>query len=271
MILNWQKDHSFLAFCFAVPIALLGGLMGLGGAEFRLPVLAGPLGYSARQSVPLNLAVSLVTIIISLLIRGKILSLAVVIPYSPILIFLIIGAVIMAFFGASWSKKISNESLEKVILVLLIMIGCALIIEGFLPESLAALVPGVPGVQVAVALICGLGIGLVSSLLGVAGGELIIPTLIFGFGLDIKIAGTGSLLVSLPTVIVGLLRYNSQGAFADTLPLKQTVLPMSFGSFIGAILGGLLVGIISASALKIILGVILNLAALKVFLHIKPK
>ena len=44
--------------------------MGLGGAEFRLPVLAGPLGYPARQAVPLNLLVSLVTLFASLLIRG---------------------------------------------------------------------------------------------------------------------------------------------------------------------------------------------------------
>ncbi|MGH2403190.1 MAG: sulfite exporter TauE/SafE family protein, partial [bacterium] len=43
-----------LAFAYAVPIGVLGGLIGLGGAEFRLPVLAGPLGYSAREAVPLN-------------------------------------------------------------------------------------------------------------------------------------------------------------------------------------------------------------------------
>ena len=58
--------RSALAFLYAVPISLLGGLMGLGGAEFRLPVLAGPLGYKARQAVPLNLAVSLVTMAVSL-------------------------------------------------------------------------------------------------------------------------------------------------------------------------------------------------------------
>ncbi len=46
-----------LAFGFAIPIAILGGLIGLGGAEFRLPVLVGPLGYRALpQAVPLNLA-----------------------------------------------------------------------------------------------------------------------------------------------------------------------------------------------------------------------
>ena len=36
----------------------------------------------------------------------------------------------------------------------------------------------------------GLVVGVVSSMLGVAGGELLIPSLVFIFGADIKIAGT---------------------------------------------------------------------------------
>jgi uncharacterized protein len=65
------RNRTPLAFLSAIPIAILGGLIGLGGAEFRLPVLAGSLGYSARKAIPLNLAVSLATIIASLLIRGR--------------------------------------------------------------------------------------------------------------------------------------------------------------------------------------------------------
>lgn len=47
------KPKPLLAFFAAIPIVLLGGLIGLGGAEFRLPVLAGPLRYAAKQAVPL--------------------------------------------------------------------------------------------------------------------------------------------------------------------------------------------------------------------------
>jgi uncharacterized protein len=57
------ESRSRIGFIFAIPIAILGGLIGLGGAEFRLPVLGGPLRYTARQSVPLNLSVSLCTIV----------------------------------------------------------------------------------------------------------------------------------------------------------------------------------------------------------------
>lgn len=106
---------------------------------------------------------------------------------------------------------------------------------------------------------------LVSSLLGVAGGEIIIPTLVFAFGADIKTAGTASLLVSLPTVLVGVVKYASRGAFANRAALSDTVAPMGVGSVIGAVIGGMLVGVIPASVLKVTLGIILNVSAFRVF------
>jgi uncharacterized membrane protein YfcA len=51
------------------------------------------------------------------------------------------------------------------------------------------------------------GIGLVSSILGVAGGELLIPAMMFIFGADIKTAGTASIVISVCVVTSGLWRY----------------------------------------------------------------
>ena len=254
-----------LSFLYAVPIGVLGGLIGLGGAEFRLPVLAGTLGYQVRQAVPLNLAVSLITIIASLAIRGKTLSFDAVIPLLPVLLSLITGAIVTAFFGALLAGRLSNEQLERAILVLLVLIGVALIIESFLPQTIPALLPPDLIWRVPAGILFGLAIGLVSSLLGVAGGEVIIPTLIFAFGADFKTAGTASLLVSLPTVFVGLVQYANRGAFSDRSSLKNTVAPMGVGSVIGAFSGGLLVGLIPASVLKFMLGIILNISAFRVF------
>lgn len=254
-----------LSFLYSVPIGVLGGLIGLGGAEFRLPVLAGVLGYSVRQAVPLNLAVSLVTIAASLAIRGSTLSFSLVIPLLPAVLSLICGAVITAFFGAAMAGKLSNEQLEKIILVLLVLIGVALIVEGFLPQQIPALLPPSLVWRIGAGILFGLAIGLVSSLLGVAGGEIIIPTLVFAFGADIKTAGTASLLVSLPTVLVGVVKYASRGAFANRAALRNTVAPMGVGSVIGAVIGGMLVGVIPASVLKVTLGVILNVSAFRVF------
>jgi uncharacterized membrane protein YfcA len=250
---------------YAIPIGLLGGLIGLGGAEFRLPALAGPLGYPARQAVPLNLAVSLVTILTAFLSRGQSLKLAPALALWPEILALMMGAVVTAFFGAALAHRVTNEQLERVILVFLVAIGLALMVEAFLPQEIPGLLPASLIWRIAAGLGFGLVIGLVSSLLGVAGGELIIPTLIFAFGVEVKTAGTASLLISLPTVLVGVLRYANQGAFADRQSLYNTVAPMGVGSIMGAVIGGLLAGVVPAGLLKFILGAILNISAWRIF------
>lgn len=262
-----RARHLGRAFGYAVPIGALGGLIGLGGAEFRLPVLAGPLGYPARQAVPLNLAISICTIAAALAIRGRTLSFAGVAPLAPAVGALIAGAVVAAFFGAALLGRLSDARLERTILALLLGIGTALIVEAFLPQEAPGFVPADAVPRITAGILFGLAIGLVSSLLGVAGGELIIPTLVFAFGADIKTAGTASLLISLPTVLVGVLRHAGRGAYAERRALTATVAPMGVGSVIGAILGGLLVGLVPASWLKVGLGVILIASALRIFRH----
>jgi len=119
-------------------IAGLDRLLGLGGAEFRLPVLAGPLRYAPRVAVPLNLAVSIVTIVASLLTR-----LATVHPdLSPYMIALVpltASAVVAAFIGPALAGRLTDARLERTILVRLVGIGIALIVEGVLPPRTVAL------------------------------------------------------------------------------------------------------------------------------------
>ncbi|RME71079.1 MAG: sulfite exporter TauE/SafE family protein [Chloroflexi bacterium] len=261
------SPQARLSFLYAVPIGLLGGLMGLGGAEFRLPVLAGPLGYPARQATPLNLAVSLATIVTAVIVRGRTLSLAPVTAAWPVIAAMIAGAVTSAFWGAGAARRASNEQLERVILVLLVGIGGVLMGEAFLPQDVGGLLPETAAVQAVAGVGFGLTIGLVSSMLGVAGGELIIPTLVLAFGLGVKAAGTASLVISLPTVLVGLARYARHGALDDRAALKEVVLPMSIGSVLGAGTGGLLVGLVPAAALKFVLGAVLIVSAVRIFRH----
>ena len=259
-----RTGRPALALLSAVPIAALGGLIGLGGAEFRLPVLVGPLGYPARAAVPLNLAISLVTIGASLAIRSRSLSLAPVEPFAPAILALIAGAVTTATVGTGLLHRLSDHRLEQTILTLLVVIGVALIVEGFLPQDVPGLLPESTAARVAAGVVFGLGIGLVSSLLGVAGGEVIIPTLVFAYGADIKTAGTASLLVSLPTVAVGITRYARLGGYVRSA-LAETVAPMGIGSVIGAVMGGLLVGTVPASVLKVGLGIVLIGSAARIF------
>jgi uncharacterized protein len=253
------------ALLYGAPIGLLGGLIGLGGAEFRLPVLAGVFGYAARRAIALNLAITLVTVVSALLIRGKTLALTPLLGLLPIAVAMIVGAVSAAYVGTALVHRVSEHLLERIILVFLVVIGTVLIVEAFLPRDVPALLPDSPLVRLVAAVIFGFGIGLVSSLLGVAGGEIIIPTLVFAFGAGIKTAGTASLLISLPTVAVGVLRHRRLGSFTDRADLTQTVAPMGIGSVIGAVAGGLFVGVVSAALLKFVLGVLLIVSAVRIF------
>ena len=113
----------------------------------------------------------------------------------------------------------------------------------------------------------GFAIGVVASLLGVAGGELLIPTLILLFGIDVKLAGSLSLAVSLPTMLVGFARYSRDGTFAVLLGNGRFVAAMAVGSVVGSFIGAELLGIVPGSILLPVLAVILLLSAMKLWRH----
>ncbi len=253
-----------LAALLGAPVGLLGGLIGLGGAEFRLPILVSVFRYAASRAVPLNLAVSFVTVLAAVATR---LSLSTMQPsedFGLVVGSMIIGGMIGAYMGAAWIGRISERLLERTILIFLVAIGGLLIIEGLFSLQSAGLPLGAIG-RAAAGVLFGIAIGVVSSLLGVAGGELIIPTLMLVFGVEIKTAGTASLLISLPTMAVGILRHRANGAFADRRDLAGLVAPMGIGSIIGAVAGGALMLYVPRDALKVLLGAILIGSAVKIF------
>jgi uncharacterized membrane protein YfcA len=161
----------------------LAGLIGLGGGEFRLPVLVAILGFTPRAAVPMNLVVTLVTLAASLVTRAGTLSLAPVVPHLPGVAGLATGDVL----GAAWSSRLltrlSDNGLESALALLLAMIGLLLVVEAFLPSvGGSGLLPNDAVWRSVSGLLLGIAIGAVAALLGVAGGELLIPTLMFVFG-----------------------------------------------------------------------------------------
>jgi hypothetical protein len=54
------------AFGAGAGVGVLGGLIGLGGAEFRLPLLIGVFGFLALQAVIMNKAMSLIVVLTAL-------------------------------------------------------------------------------------------------------------------------------------------------------------------------------------------------------------
>jgi uncharacterized membrane protein YfcA len=245
-------------------IGIAGGLLGLGGAEFRLPVLVAYFRYNLQGAVALNLAVSLVTVVAA---AGSRLVIARQIPdvsTLPVGVAMILGGMLGAAAGARWLAQVSERRLHAAVRTLLIGVGLLLIVESMTAWESSGVPFGTP-MRAIIAGTAGVLIGIVSTLLGVAGGELITPTLVLGFGVPIKAAGTLSLLISIPTILVGLARHRARGAFRRTGDLRDLVAPMGLGTIVGGVVGGAMVALVPAAAVKLLLGGVLIASAVKVF------
>jgi uncharacterized membrane protein YfcA len=259
-----SRHNPPLAFGGGAIIGALGGLIGLGGAEFRLPLLIGVFRFAALEAVILNKAMSLVVVATALPFRAGTVPFAAIADHWPIILNLLAGSLLGAWFGAGWATRLKSETLYKVIAVLLVGIAIVLVF-GHDATAGEPLVAGIA--QLVAGIFAGFLIGIVASLLGVAGGELLIPTLVLLFGVDIKLAGSLSLAVSLPTMIVGFTRYSRDQSFSVLGRNRGFLLIMAAGSILGTFIGGRLLGIVPDAVLLPALALILIISAGKVWQH----
>lgn len=257
-------QYLTLAVISGIVIGTLGGLIGLGGAEFRLPLLIGLFGFSALEAIILNKTMSLIVVACALPFRTAVIPLNELLNYSHVIIILLSGSLIGAWMGAGWATQLKSQVLYKIISILLIIIAIILFF-GHDTHSKHALLSGWS--LIAVGAIAGVGIGFVASLLGVAGGELLIPTITLLFGVDLKMAGSLSLTISLPTMLVGFLRYSQNQNFSVISTQWQFVVFMAVGSIVGTYIGSLLLGVFHPQLLLALLAIILVLSAWKVWKH----
>ena len=252
------------AFAAGALIGLLGGLIGLGGAEFRLPLLIGVFGFAALQAIILNKAMSLVVVATALPARLLAVPFSDLAPRWYVAVNLLAGSLVGAWIGAGWATRMRSATLHRTLAALLVVIAAAL-----LASHLGTLEPldlPLPA-RVVAGLVAGVLIGVVAALMGVAGGELLIPTIVLLFAVDIKTAGSLSLLVSLPTMLVAFARYSQDGSFTVLKDNRAFAVMMAGGSVAGALLGGLLLGAVPADVVVPALALLLVVSAVKVWQH----
>ncbi|WP_426037214.1 TSUP family transporter, partial [Cypionkella sp. TWP1-2-1b2] len=109
-----QRNLPF-AFGGGAIIGTLGGLIGLGGAEFRLPLLIGAFRFRALEAVILNKAMSLVVVATALPFRVSTVPFDQVAAHWPIIVNLLAGSLAGAWCGAGWATRLKSETLYKVI------------------------------------------------------------------------------------------------------------------------------------------------------------
>ncbi len=252
------------AFAVGAAVGLVGGLVGLGGAEFRLPLLIGVFGFAALSAVILNKAMSLVVVVAAIPARLFAVPLTEVVDHWEIAVNLLIGSLVGAWVGASWATRMGTARLYRVIAVLLVGIAVVFAAShwGVLPD------PGLTGVGLfVVGVLAGFLIGVVAAVMGVAGGELLIPTITVLYAVDVKLAGSLSLLVSLPTMLVAFFRYSRDQAFEVLRAYPGFVVAMAAGSIAGTVVGGLLLGVVPSAVIMPLVVALLLASAWKVWRH----
>ena len=111
------------------------------------------------------------------------------------------------------------------------------------------------------AAIVGFGIAVASGVLGVAGGEMRIPALLYLFAIPIKDAGTLSLMVSVPTVAAGAVTDRVMGHIPNVALIVAVL--MGVASAVGVLFGAALLPRANPEAIKGLLGLILLLATVR--------
>ncbi len=255
-----RRPGVLSAFLAGACVGVLGGLIGLGGAEFRLPLLISVFGFVALQAVILNKAMSLVVVLTALPARLASVPLAALTPHWPVVVHLLAGSLAGAWLGASWATRMRTATLHKVLAVLLVLMATALV-WSHAGATVALALP--PPAEAVVGLLAGFGIGVVAAVMGVAGGELLIPTITLLHAVDVKTAGSLSLAVSLPTMLVAFARYSRDQAFGVLREHARFAIAMALGSVTGSVVGGLLLGAVPTALLVPGLAALLLASAVK--------
>jgi uncharacterized protein len=176
----------------------LSGLFGIGGGIVMVPLLVTLAGLNQRQAA----ATSLVAIIpaaivgsITYLVNDQIDIVAGAI--------ISVGAVAGALIGSRLLRRLSLAWLSWMFIALLLVVAVRLLIV--VPERGEALELSV-GVAVGYVAL-GLVMGIASGLFGIGGGVIAVPALVAIFGISDLIAKGTSLLVMIPTSIVGTISH----------------------------------------------------------------
>lgn len=108
-------------------------------------------------------------------------------------------------------------------------------------------------------IIIGIAAGMLGGMVGVGGGIIIVPALVFFLGFSQKMAqGTSLGILLLPVGILGVIQYYKEG-YVD----MRVVLLISTGFFLGSFLGSKLALSLSQETVKKIFAILLIIVAVK--------
>jgi uncharacterized membrane protein YfcA len=219
-------DGSFvLALILSGAIGVSLGMLGGGGSILAVPMLVYVAGVAAQDAVAMSLAIVGVTSAIASVLHGQQGQL----NYKVAALFGGAGMV-GAFMGAKFTHLVSNAVLLLLFAALMLIVGTLMLVRHQRESASASAhyTSRLPRV-----LLAGVGVGVVTGFLGVGGGFLIVPALVFFTALPMHVAVGTSLLVIAINAAAGFVGHLEQGSIPLALTVAFTVAAIA-GTFVGA-------------------------------------
>lgn len=243
-----QRSPQFILACIGTGLAagLLSGLFGVGGGTVIVPLLVLFLGFDQRLAAGTSLAAIVPTAtvgVITYAIHGSV-------AWIPALI-LAVGAVGGAQVGTWLLARISQNALRWGFIGFLGVVIVTLFI--IVPSREAVL--ELTWLSGAGLLLLGIFTGVMAGLLGVGGGVIVVPALMFLFGTSDLVAKGTSLLMMIPTAIsgtVGNVKRKNVNLLAAVLVGGAAVTTTALGGWIATLLDPLTANILFAAFLTFI-------------------
>ncbi|MSR02647.1 MAG: sulfite exporter TauE/SafE family protein [Gemmatimonadetes bacterium] len=193
---------ALVGFGLAVVVGVVLGLLGGGGSIMTIPVLVYALGVPMKQAVPMSLIVVGVTSMVGAVShhrRGNVRWEA-ALSFSP-------TAILGAFVGARLAHLASN----RVQLVVFAFLMLAAAVSMFFGPGIWQNPVGPAKTQIRrpfpIIAALGLGVGMLTGLVGVGGGFLYVPALVLLGGLAMKDAVGTSLILIIASCLAGFISY----------------------------------------------------------------
>ena len=249
---------SAIAVMAGLTTGAAAGLIGVGGGEFRIPVLVELLGFPLKMAAGVNLVIGLITVLLGVFRRwGQH-------PWTgdDFVLIAVMGCVSVAGAGlGAWGRgTLPLRPLKWFVCAYLIVIGLWMVYEAIADVEHILMEPS--GVaRWLLAAIIAFAIAMASGVLGVAGGEMRIPALLYLFAVPIREAGTLSLIVSIPTVAAGAFTDRFLGRIPNVV--LRVALLMGMASAIGVLIGAAILPYANSKVIKGLLGVSLLLATVR--------
>lgn len=215
----------YIGLILSAAIGLSLGLIGGGGSILTVPILVYFLGVETREAVGMSLAVVGATSLFGAFLHHR----KGTVNFSSGMLFGISG-IAGAFLGSPLTHLVSEKILLLIFAALMFVVALSMLWRKRNAES-----ETIYEVNFYKAIAAGFGVGVLTGFLGVGGGFLIVPALVFFGGLPMKQAIGTSLLVIALNCFAGILGHLSYGLFDMKIAFLVTALAV-FGAVFGTTL-----------------------------------